>query len=68
MTADHKNSLLFAHVLTKPIQMQLSKKEKNFSEFFSAFLKYILNFEYFQTKNDSLCQRISEHTIWERRG
>ena len=36
--------------LTIPIQMQLSEKEKTFSEFFSAFLKSTLNFKYFEKK------------------
>ena len=30
--------------------MQLSKKQKTFSEFFSAFLKSRLNFQYFEKK------------------
>ena len=32
------------------IQMHLSQKQKNFSEFFSAFFKSALNFEHFQKK------------------
>ena len=32
------------------IQMNLSKKQKIFSEFFSAFFKSALNFEHFQKK------------------
>ena len=32
--------------------MQLSRKEKTFSEFFSGFLKSSLNFEHFQKKDD----------------
>ena len=32
------------------IQMHLSKKEKNFSEFFSAFLESALNSEHFEKK------------------
>ena len=37
--------------------MQLSKKQKTFSEFFSAFLKTISNFEHFGREDDphSLC-------------
>ena len=37
--------------------MQLSKKQKTFSEFFSAFLKTISNFEHFGKEDDhhSLC-------------
>ena len=32
------------------IQMHLCKKQNIFSQFFSAFFKYALNFEHFQTK------------------
>ena len=32
------------------IQIHLSRKEKTFSEFFSAFLESALNFEHFQKK------------------
>ena len=32
------------------IQMHLSQKQNLFSEFFSAFSEYALNFEHFQTK------------------
>ena len=34
----------------QPVQMQLSRKQKTFSEFFSAFLKFILNFQHFENK------------------
>ena len=34
--------------LLQPVQMELSQKQKNISDLFSAFLKSILNFEYFQ--------------------
>ena len=34
--------------------MELSRKQKTFSHFFSAFLKFILNFEHFQRKKMSL--------------
>ena len=37
----------------QPIQMQLSKKEETFSQFFAAFVKSRLNFEHFQKKDDS---------------
>ena len=40
--------------------MQLSGKNKTFSEFFSAFLKSSLNFEHFQEKYDSHSRGISE--------
>ena len=32
--------------------MQLSKQQKKFSEFFAAFLKYIINFEHFEKEDD----------------
>ena len=48
LTADGKYSLLNRDSLTQPIQMQLSRKQKTFSEFFVAFLKSSLNFENFQ--------------------
>ena len=45
LSADGKYSLLNRDNLTQPIQMQLSQKQKTFSEFFCAFLKSSLNFE-----------------------
>ena len=50
LTADNKYSLLNRDNLTQPIQMQFSRKQKTFSQFFCAFLKYSLNFEHFQKK------------------
>ena len=52
LSADGKYSLLNRDNLTQPIQMQLSRKQKTFSEFFAAFLKSSLNFEHFQQKDD----------------
>ena len=52
LTADDKYSLLNRDNLTQPIHMQLSQKEKTFSEFLFAFLKSILNLEYFLKKDD----------------
>ena len=46
--------------LTIPIQMQLSEKEKTFSEFLAAFLKANLNFKYFGEKYDPRRFCISE--------
>ena len=48
LTAHHKYSLQNSDNLPQPIQMQLSKKQKNFSEFFSKFLKPKRIFEYFE--------------------
>ena len=69
LSADGKYSLLNRDNLTQPIQMQLSRKQKTFSEFFSAFLKSSLNFEHFQKKkkkNDSHSWGISEITDSEK--
>ena len=52
-TADEKYSLLKRVNLTQPIQMQLSQKERIFTEFFSAIFKFILNFDHFQEKDDT---------------
>ena len=35
--------------------MQISSKQKTFSDFFSAFLKSSLNFEHFLKKDDPHC-------------
>ena len=52
MTVNDKRYLLNRDNLLQPIQMQLSKKLKTFSEFFFAFLKSISNFKYFPQKED----------------
>ena len=62
LSADGKYSLLNKDNLTQPIQMQVSRKQKTFSEFFSAFLKSSLNFEYFLKKDDPHSWCISEIT------
>ena len=48
---DEKYPVLNKDTLTIRIQMQLSKKQKVFAQFFAAFLKCKINFEYFE-KND----------------
>ena len=48
--------------------MQLSQKQETFSNFFAGFSKSILNFEYFQKKDDSHSPYISEITNSEKRG
>ena len=50
LNADHKYSLLYRENLKKPIQMQLSQKQKFIFQFVSAFLKSRLTFEHFQRK------------------
>ena len=52
MTAVDKCSLPNRDNLMQPIHMQLSRKIKTFSAFFSVFLKSRLRFEYFQKKDD----------------
>ena len=52
LTVDGKHYLLNRDNLTQPIQMQLSQKQKTFSEFFFAFLKSILNFKHLPKKDD----------------
>ena len=52
LTTQDKYSLLNRDNLTEPTQPQLSLKQKTFSQFFSAFLKFRLNFEYFQKEDD----------------
>ena len=66
LSADGKYSLLNRDNLTTPIQMQLSRKQKTFSEFFAAFLKSSLNFEHFLKKGDPHCWCISDTTDPEK--
>ena len=68
LSADGKYSLLNRDILSQPIQMQLSRKEKTFSQLFYAFLKSSLNFEHFQTKGDSHSWGISKITEPEKQG
>ena len=68
LTADSKYSLLNRDNLTQPIQMQVSRKQKTFSQFFAAFLKSSLNFEQFVKKDDSHSWSNSEITDSEEHG
>ena len=52
LPADKKYLVLHRDNLTIPIQMQLSQKQKTFSQFFAAFLKSTLNFKHFESKDD----------------
>ena len=49
-TAHEKHSVLKRQYLQHPIHMQLSQKQKIFSQFFSAFLKSRSNFEHIKKK------------------
>ena len=68
MSADGKYSLLNRHNLTQPIQMQLSRKQKNFSKYFCLFLKSNLNFWIFSKKDDSHSWGIFKITESEKQG
>ena len=48
--------------LTKPVEMQLSLKQKSFSEVFSSFMKSSLNSEHFEEKDKPHRFCISEFT------
>ena len=52
MTVDDKHYMLNRDNLTQPIQIQLSQKQKTFSQFFYAFLKSILNDKHLPKKDD----------------
>ena len=52
LTVNDKHYLLNRDNLTQPIQIQLSQKQKTFSEIFFAFLKSILNFKHLPKEND----------------
>ena len=52
LTADDKHYLLNRDILAQRIQMQLSQKQKTFSEFFFAFLISILNFKHLPKNDD----------------
>ena len=59
LSADRKYSLLNRENLTIPIQMQLSRKQKTFSHFVSAFSKSSLNLNFLFKKDDPYCWYIS---------
>ena len=52
LIVDDKHYLLNRDNLTQPIQMQLSQKQKIFSELFFRFLKSLLNFKHMPKKAD----------------
>ena len=66
MADDDKYSLLYRDNLMQPIQILLSQKQKTFSEFFSAYLKYTLHFEHYRQKDDSHGRCISQITVSEK--
>ena len=52
LTVNDKNYPLNRDNLTLPSQMQLSRKQKTFSQFFFVFLKSIINFKILAKKDD----------------
>ena len=50
LPADDKHYLLNRENLAQPIHMQLSQKQKSFSQFPFAFLKSILNYKQLRKK------------------
>ena len=50
LTADEKYLVFHRNNSTIPIQMQLSKKQKSFSQFFLSFFKSRFNFKQFEKK------------------
>ena len=60
-TSYNKYSVLNREYLTQPIHMQLFQKQNTFSEFFSAFLKSRLNFEYIKKNN----MRLIANLFWK---
>ena len=68
LSGNGKYSLFNRDNLTQPIQMQLSRKQKTFSNFFAAFLKSRLNFQHFWKKDDPHCWYISEIADPEKPG
>ena len=53
LTADAKYALQDCENFQLPIQMQLSKIRKTFSELFVPFLESTSNFKHFEKKGDS---------------
>ena len=68
LTVNDKYSVLNRDNLRQPIQMQLSQKQKVFSEFVSTILKSILKLEHIKKKDQSHSWCISEITDTEKRG
>ena len=68
LTVDDKYSESNMQIFLEQFQTQLSQKQKTFSGFFIAFLKYAWNLEHFQKKDEYPSLIISEIIDAERRG
>ena len=62
LTVHDKHYLLNRDNLWEPFQMQLSEKQKTFSDFFFAFLICVLNFQHLPKKDDPHSSYISRNT------
>ena len=62
LAANEKHPVLNSEKLTIPIQMELSQKQKTFSEFLSVFFKSGLNLKRFENKDGPQGFCISEIT------
>ena len=58
LSGDGNFSLLSRDNLTQPNEMKVSRKQKPFSQFFQAFLKYTLNFEHFEKRKTTLIAEV----------
>ena len=58
LSADGEYYLFNRDNLTEPIHMQVYRKQKTFSRFFSAFLKSSLNFKHFEKKRMTLIAEV----------
>ena len=52
LTVHNKHYLLNRDKLTQPIQQELSQKQKDYTQFFFAFLNSLLNFKHLPKKDD----------------
>ena len=68
LTADDKYSGSNMKNLRQQFQTPLSQKQKTFSAFFIAFLKFAWNLEHFKKKDEYPSLIISEMIDAERRG
>ena len=68
LTVDDKYSGSNMQNFPQQFQTPLSQKQKTFSQFFIAFLKYAWNLEHFQKKDEYSSLIISEIIDAERRG
>ena len=68
LTVYDKHYLLNRDNLTQTIQIQLSEKQKTFSEFCLSFLKSLLNFKHWTKKDNPRSRSFLENTGSEKYG